>query len=436
VLTVVLDPSRVRFPVEEEPNPFIRYRTLMHAYHVAAARGMSDAAYVSMVAELDRAVAGVDGRGFIATPFAPSAPLSDHARLEAGRVWVKDETGNVSGSHKARHLMGVLISLTVAERLGLRPAGDRNPDLAIASCGNAALAAAVLARAVGRRLRVFVPATADSRVTTRLRDLGAEVEVCPREAGARGDPAYRRLAQAVRGGALPFTCQGPDNGLTIEGGKTLAYEMVSQLAGQPLDRLFVQVGGGALASACVQGFQDAVRTGTLAGMPRIHAVQTLAVHPLKRAYDAVAARILARLGRDVSQQGDGDRAEAIRARAGASMVEEAVRHAATHRSEFMQPWEHEPRSVASGIIDDETYDWLAVTRGMLLSGGYPVVVSEQMLLAANRVARESTGINVDPTGSAGLAGLLQLREEGQIRPEEQVAVLLTGVQRWESARAR
>ena len=31
-------------------------------------------------------------------------------------VRVKDETGNVSGSHKARHLMGILIYLEVLER--------------------------------------------------------------------------------------------------------------------------------------------------------------------------------------------------------------------------------------------------------------------------------------------------------------------------------
>ncbi len=364
VLAVVLDPSRVRFPVGGEPNPFIRYRALLHSYHVATVRAMSDAAYVGAVAELDSAVAGVDGRGFVSTPFAPRLRLSDHFRLETGRVWVKDETGNVSGSHKARHLMGLLIHLTVAERLGLMPSGDPRPDLAIASCGNAALAAAVLARAGGRRLRVFVPTTADAKVTAQLNRLGAEVSICPREAGTSGDPTYHRLRQAVRGGALPFTCQGPDNGLTIEGGKTLVYEMVSELAAgqRQLDRLFVQVGGGALASACAQGFQDAVQLGALARMPRIHAVQTLAVHPLKRSYEAVTARILTRLGREPSLQGYERRAEAILAYAASPMVAEEVHYAATHRSEFMRPWEREPRSIAAGITDDETYDWLAVTR--------------------------------------------------------------------------
>ena len=50
-----------------------------------------------------------------------------------GGVWVKDETGNVSGSHKARHLFDVLLQLEVAERLSwadpLEPAGARDREL-------------------------------------------------------------------------------------------------------------------------------------------------------------------------------------------------------------------------------------------------------------------------------------------------------------------
>lgn len=89
----------------------------------------------------------------------------------------KDETGNVSGSHRGRHLMGLLIHLDIIERLGLT-AGN-SPDLAIASCGNAALAAAVLARASGRRLNVFVPTDADAVVVQRLKSLGCHLLECP-----------------------------------------------------------------------------------------------------------------------------------------------------------------------------------------------------------------------------------------------------------------
>lgn len=412
VMTAVLDHAGLQFPIDGPVNPFVRFRALSYSYHLARSHGLTDADYVGLVEELDRAVAQVDGCGFAATPFFKSNPLGDRLGFVGGSgVWVKDETGNVSGSHKARHLMGLLIHLEVVERAGLAAGGAAAPDLAIASCGNAALAAAVVARAGGRRLRVFVPTSADPVVVARLEELGAHLTICPREEGTPGDPTYHRLQQAVREGALPFTCQGPDNGLTIEGGKTLGYEIASDLAsaGATLDRLFIQTGGGALASALIQGLGDAVRLGALARMPRVHAVQTLGGHPLERAY----TRLMERVGDPNDQE----------------RVEQALRYAATHRSQFMWPWEKEPKSIAHGILDDETYDWLAVLRGMTNTGGAPVLVSEETLQEANALAHLATGISVDHTGSAGLAGLLHLHREGGVGSEERVAVLFTGVKR-------
>ena len=400
VLRRRLDLSRLSFPADEaEPNPFIRYRRLLHAYHVATAGGLSDDAFRTIVASLDARVAEVDGHRFVETPFARSAGLSDALGLSpAGGVWVKDETGSVGGSHKARHLFGVLLYLEVAERLGLADR-DARPELAIASCGNAALAAAILAAAGGRELRVLVPVDADPYVLERLEELGARVETCPRDGGA-GDPTYRRLLRLLEEGAIPFTCQGNLNGLAIEGGQTLGWEIAS--TGAALDRLVVQVGGGALASACIHALGESVELAALTAMPRIDTVQTAAAWPLKRAFDAV--------GRQTD-------------------VEGALRFASHHRSAFMWPWEEEPHSVAHGILDDETYDWLAVVDGMRRTGGRPVVVGEQTLERANALGREATGIDADHTGTAGLAGLLALREAGEIADDERVAVLFTGVAR-------
>ena len=75
VLTRVLgaagDP-RACFPAGPDVNPFLRYRALMHSYHVAVARGLPDAGYRDLVASLDASVAAVDGHGFRVTPFARS----------------------------------------------------------------------------------------------------------------------------------------------------------------------------------------------------------------------------------------------------------------------------------------------------------------------------------------------------------------------------
>src|SRR6266498_209465 len=139
--------------IVDDPNPFIRFRQLTHAWHTAMAIGMSDAEFVKLVLDL--------ALPFRVTPFRWQPSLG---------VWVKDETANVGGSHKGRHLMGLMIWLRVAERID--PALARRP-LAIASCGNAAIAAATIARAAHRALEVFIPADADPHVVDELEALGA-----------------------------------------------------------------------------------------------------------------------------------------------------------------------------------------------------------------------------------------------------------------------
>lgn len=407
VMSRVLVPARLTFPTGSEANPFIRYRTLSYAYHVALALGWSDEEYVALVERLDAAVAGVDGAGFRVTPFARNAALSQRLGFtHDGGVYVKDETGNVSGSHKGRHLMGTLIELEVAEAFdGTSTARHR---LAIASCGNAGLAAAVLAAAAGRDLDVFIPPDAHPAVVARLQALGAHLTVCERDPRVPGDPTYHRLREAIDAGAIGFTCQGNENGFAIEGGLTLGYELAADLAatGTSLDHLCVQVGGGALASACIGGLAEARALAATRANPRVHPVQSQAAAPLARAYERLAHRL------DTDEPSDQD-----------------MSWAARHRSAFMWPWESEPHSIATGILDDETYDWLAVVRGTLASRGGPVVVDESTLLEANEIATTTTGIDVDPTGSSGLAGLLELRRHGRVGSNETVAVIFTGIRR-------
>jgi threonine synthase len=451
------------FPGEGEENPFLLYRHLLSSSARAADLHVGDEAFVQLTRELDEAVARVDGRGFRVTPFSPSRTLADRVGITSGELWVKDETDHVAGSHKARHLAGIMLFLllegryravvppppparprlpldddTGSTRVGVHGTAGR-PPLAIASCGNAALAAAVVAHAAGWPLEAFVPTDARPEVLERLAALSATVHTCERQAGGSGDPCYRAFREAVAHGAIPFCCQGSDNGLTIDGGKTLAWEMVASFRSRParqwfasrLDAVFVQVGGGALASAIAQGFADAVRLGAIDRVPRIYTVQTTGAYPLKRAYDEVAERILARvplvIAQGFSPAADRERAELMLNHP--DLVDEELRHARAHRSLFMRPWERTPRSVAHGILDDETYDWAAVVEGMLRSGGWPLVVGEERLMEANRVGRDTTGIDVDHTGSAGLAGLMKAVALDDRLATERVAVVFTGTKR-------
>ena len=178
-------------------------------------------------------------------------------------------------------------------------------------------------------------------------------------------------------------------------------------AAPPLDHLVVQVGGGALASACLQAYGRAVAASLVARAPQVHVVQTQGAAPLHRAWGLVRQR--------VGQ--------------GATSNEDALRDAVAHRSAVMWPWEAVPRSVATGILDDETYDWAAVLRGVAATGGSSAVVDEATLLQANQWALETPGVAVSHTGSAGLAGLLQLRRDGVIAAGARVGLLFSGLRR-------
>lgn len=435
VLARRVDLARVRFADESCAQPFARHRQLLHSYWRWRASGRDDASFVALVGELDERVAAIERHGFVPTPFANAPALA--ARLGVREAWCKDDTRNVGGSHKARHLFGLLLHLEVSERTGLatREATDARA-LAIASCGNAALAAAVVAHASGRPLRVFIPTDADAAVVQRLHVLGAQVAVCARQGDAAGDPCVLGFHVAVRAGALPFGVQGNDNGLTIEGGETIGWEMASELQrrGAAIERLFVQVGGGALGSACMQALREARALGVIAALPKLHTVQTQGAWPLRRAWVRVANRALAALGeaaraddRDASR--DGDLAARLAAADARSAVADALAHARANRREYMWPWESAPHSVAHGILDDETYDWAVLVDGMLETGGWPVTADEDALVAARTLARETTGVRADATGTAGLAGALVLRDRGELRADDRVAVLLTGAER-------
>jgi threonine synthase len=391
-------------------NPFVRYRWLLDSYRKAMAAGSNDADFVSLVRRLDEAVAGVAGQGFAVTPLTIERALGMAVGVP-GRLWVKDETGNVGGSHKARHLFGVLLHLAIDGS----PSASQG-ELAIASCGNAALAAALVARADQRALRVFIPTWADPLVVAELQRLGATIEVCERRPDEPGDPSYLRFQEAIGTGMVPFSVQGPATPTAIDGGRTLGWELAEQLAvarGRPgrLLHLIVQVGGGALATAVWQGIQGGIAEQWLDLTPVLHTVQTEAVAPLNRAWRLLLAQLEPALTGEEHEE----------------LLDEVLGGAARHPDRYMWAWEHPGASAATGILDDVTYDWLPVAEAMLRSGGTAHVVSEAAIERAHELATRHTASPVDHTGSAGLAALLNGLT--RLEPDDEVAVLFTGVAR-------
>jgi threonine synthase len=347
-------------------NPFVRFGPRLAWWQFARANGMTAAACEALTYE----VAG----DFAVTPLVHSPHLSD---LVGGAVWAKVETGNVGGSHKARHLVSILLHLRAAELLGLLPV---RPSLAIASCGNAAIAAATLAASAHWPIEVFVPTWMNDAVGDTLAQLGARVTTCERPAvGPAGDPTLRRFREAVNAGAIPFSVQGPENAYCLDGGRTIGWELAEQLHDDHVApaAIYAQVGGGAFAACLSQGLDH--------GVPLV-AVQAEGAAPLHAALQRA----------------------------------NATEHPERKWADIMRPWPN-PHSMADGILDDETYDWIAVRDAITSSGGRSLVVPESAIERAFE-ASVAAGFDVSATGAAGLAGALTEAAHG-VGPSPLVVVM-------------
>lgn len=359
-----------------ETNPFVLYRDRLESYERATAAGWSDQQFVDLVSKLDEEIQKVDSKGFSVTPVVDGSELAAALNLDID-LRVKVEINSVGGSHKARHLFGVALHLIIEDAIK----DSSKKSLAIASCGNAAIAASIIAKAINHPIEVFVPDWADKPSINLLRELGAQIQICESNPNQKGDPCYAYFKNAVANGSHPFGVQGTDTPGAFDGGRTLGWEFHDQVP--DLNTVFVQVGGGALGTATARALPNIA----------IYPVQVEGCAPLKRAWDLLAP--------------DFDMAKAAAA-----------------PESFMWPWD-QPASSASGLLDDITYDWIPLSQATLASGGHPIVVSEETLIETHRVATSVTGLNVSCTGVAGLAGLIETSpKNGSV-----VGVLFTGVDR-------
>lgn len=450
----VLDKRLLRLPDPEifrarykagETASFALFRELLGGHALAG-----EEAWTAIHDRIQTALEQFEGQGFRVTPLKSEEKLA--RALGLGGVFAKHETGNVTGSHKGRHLMGTLLYMLALEER----TGQPSPGLAVYSCGNAALAAAAVARAGGRTLRAFVPEDVNPVVEAMLVERGADVNKLCRAKGQEGDPCYLAFSDALaKDGLIPFSCSGGDNWSNIEGGETLGLEAVLQLSeqGATIDHAVVQVGGGALGRALVKAFQEARLLGLVDRLPRIHACQPAGGFPFVRAYHLALAEIARRAGLTPglaydrkaepsgqlakivqAQENDGERManviEFTRKHFDGPEVQGALARMIEVRGAFMWAWDGDaPHSLAHGILDDETYDWYHLLEGLLMTGGRAVVLSEEVIARAAEAVSSNVFGSICHTGAAGTAGLMELKRLGAVAPGDQALVLFTGTKR-------
>ncbi|MBL0426268.1 threonine/serine dehydratase [Ramlibacter alkalitolerans] len=182
-----------------------------------------------------------DGRRFIRrTPLwpLPGAALG----VDCREVWLKLEHLQVSGSFKARGMYNRLLAHPI-------PASG----VIVASGGNAGIATAAAARALGVKCEVFVPTVSSAAKQRKLRELGADVVVT---GAAYADALEACLARQRETGAL--LTHAYDQPEVVAGAGTLALEMEEQ-GGRTPEAVLVSVGGGGLIAGIAAWFEQRSR---------------------------------------------------------------------------------------------------------------------------------------------------------------------------------
>ena len=195
-----------------------------------------------------------------------------HLGLDVAEVWLKLEQLQVSGSFKARGMFNRMRSLPL-------PAAG----VVIASGGNAGIAVATAAQAMGVPCEVFLPEVSPPAKRARLAALGAEVTVAGALYPQALEACLRRQAQT--GALLMHAYDQPE---VVVGAGTLGLE-IEEEAGLP-DRVLVSVGGGGLVAGLAAWFSSRSHVDALepVNAPTLHAARA-AGRPVDVAVSGVAA---------------------------------------------------------------------------------------------------------------------------------------------------
>jgi threonine synthase len=283
------------------------------------------------------------------------------------QLYVKNEGENPTGSFKDR---GMTVGVSKAVELGAK-------SVICASTGNTSASLAAYAAKAGMRCTVLIPA---------------------------GKIAYGKLAQAMIYGAKVLQVRGnfdqaldivlklaekhrsiyllnSINPFRVEGQKSLGFEICDQLDQEPPDRIIVPVGNAGNISAIWKGFTEYHKLGFIRKLPKMTGIQA----------------------------------------AGSAPIVQAIKN----NSEKIVPVEN-PETLATAIRIGAPVSWKKAVNAIRNSDGTAETVTDQEILAAQKLLARVEGIFVEPASASSIAGLIKLVANGVIDRDERVVCVTTG----------
>ena len=278
-------------------------------------------------------------------------------------LFLKDDSQNPTFSFKDR--ASAIVSAYAKE--------NKIDTIVAASTGNAGSSLAGICAAQKQKAIVFVPAKAPKAKLTQILMYGAQII----PVDGTYDNAFDLSIEATKKFGW-YNRNTAFNPFTIEGKKTVSFELFAQLNQSVPDRVFVPVGDGVIISGVYKGFEDLLKLGIINKMPVIIAVQAI----------------------------------------GSSNIINNI-----NRNDFVSS---PSNTVADSISVDIPRNFNMAKKYIVQNNGETIAVSDEEIISASKILSSRTGIFAEPAAATAFAGFLSYYWNGQLNKGSKNVVLLTG----------
>jgi len=299
------------------------------------------------------------------TPLVEAPRLA--RRLGVARAWIKnDSVSHPSLSFKDRV---VATAINAAHALGLTTIG-------CASTGNLANAVAAHAARAGLTSWIFIPHDLEVGKIIGTAIYGPHLV---RIQGTYDDVnrLCAQVADRFGWGVVNVNLRGYYG----EGSKTMAFEIAEQLGWRLPTAVIAPMAGGSVLTKLRKGFGEVLSAELATGRPpRLFGAQAEGCAPIVRHFERNDDRIIPEI----------------------------------------------PNTIARSIAIGNPADGVFAARAMRETGGSAQAVSDEALVAGIRMLAETTGIFTETAGGVTVAAALALAQRGELRPDDEVVLCITG----------
>lgn len=302
------------------------------------------------------------------TPLHKCVRLGNKVGLK--NLFIKDETRNPTGSFKDRP---ITVAITKAREFNVQ-------TVTSSSSGNAGVSLAAYAAKAGLNCIIFAPADTPKTKLMLVNTFGSKVITVR---GSLSD-AYHLAEKSSRRYSWFNATSTFLNPYSVEGDKTVAYELYTNLNGETPDWVYVPIGAGPLLVGCWKGFKELELLSYSTKLPHMVGIQAEGCAPIVKAFKEKTVTVSA--------------------------------------------WE-KSFTIASAIADPligYTQDGTYTLSKIRESNGSAEACSDKDILESVALLAQKEGIFAEPAGASSLAGALKMFEEGKIDSNEIVVCLVTG----------